>query len=258
MSQNRRFAVAQADTNAAHIYVFKHGELYSREDIQNVKTNRTEIGGWSQMRYQRHTENFHQQHAREVVAELEKLVRDERIDVVVLSGDETMIIPLLRAELPKDLEDKVIGTISLNVNAPEHEVLDAAEAVVNRHNTLTDMEKVRLLEEENHDGGRGVISFGAVLKALLNGQVQELYITSDLSSIDYSPGEVNKIFRDYAPGIEEDLPSAKRTRLVVDEALKLAARTADDIRFINDPNLLTHSGGIGALLRYQVKGVTNQ
>jgi peptide subunit release factor 1 (eRF1) len=103
-----------------------------------------------------------------------------------------------------------------------------------------------------------VAGIGKVLAALLNGQVQELYISSNLSSIDYSIGEVNKIFKDYGPGIDQDLPSARQTGLVIDEILKLAARSADDIRFISDESLLEQFRGVGALLRYQAKGVTNR
>jgi peptide chain release factor subunit 1 len=255
VSQNRRFAVAQADTNSAHIYVFGRGEVFSREDIQNEKTNRSEVGGWSQMRYQRHIDNFHQQHAKEVVAELEKLVREDRIDRVILAGDEAVIIPILKGEITKELEDKVIGTVSLSVNAPEHEVLEAAEKIVNQHNTLEDMKVVETLKEQDYENGLGVSSIGKVLPALLNGQVQELYISSNFDSIDYNIGQVNKIFKDYAPGIDEDLPSAKQTGLVIDEILRIAVQTADDIRFIQDDNLLKEVGGVGALLRYQAKGV---
>jgi peptide chain release factor subunit 1 len=255
VSQNRRFAVAQADTNSAHIYVFGRGEVFSREDIQNEKTNRSEVGGWSQMRYQRHIDNFHQQHAKEVVAELEKLIREDRVDRVVLAGDEAVIIPILKGEITKELEDKVIGTVSLSVNAPEHEVLEAAEKIVNQHNTLEDMKVVETLKEQDYENGLGVSSIGKVLPALLNGQVQELYISSNFDSIDYNIGQVNKIFKDYAPGIDEDLPSAKQTGLVIDEILRIAVQTADDIRFIQDDNLLKEVGGVGALLRYQAKGV---
>jgi peptide chain release factor subunit 1 len=255
VSQNRRFAVAQADTNSAHIYVFGRGEVFSREDIQNEKTNRSEVGGWSQMRYQRHIDNFHQQHAKEVVAELEKLVREDRIDRVILAGDEAVIIPILKGEITKELEDKVIGTVPLSVNAPEHEVLEAAEKIVNQHNTLEDMKAVETLKEQDYENGLGVSSIGKVLPALLNGQVQELYISSNFDSIDYNIGQVNKIFKDYAPGIDEDLPSAKQTGLVIDEILRIAVQTADDIRFIQDDNLLKEVGGVGALLRYQAKGV---
>jgi peptide chain release factor subunit 1 len=257
VSQNRRFVIAQADTNSAHVYLVRRGEIIERDDIQNVKTNRTEVGGWSQMRFQRHIENFHKQHAKEVVAELDKIVRDERIEMVVLAGDETVIIPLLRDEMSKELEDKVVGVLPLNVHTPEHEVLEEAQKLVNRHDTLKDMEKLKLLEEQNYEGGRGVTSVGRVLTALLNGQVQELYIAADFGTIDYDVSEVNRILKDYSPGVDEALPGAKRAGLVIDELLKLAAGSAEDIRFIEDENLLKAAGGVGALLRYQAKGVTN-
>jgi peptide chain release factor subunit 1 len=255
VSQNPRFVVAQADTNSAHIYVFGRGEVHQRDDIQNVKTNRSEVGGWSQMRFQRHVENFHQQHAKEVAAELDRFVREDRIKRVILAGDETTIIPLLKEELSKEVADSVIGTMPLSVNAPEHEVLAEAEKVIHRHNTLEDMKAIEMLKEQEHENGRGVTRIGRVLPALLNGQVQELYISSNFDNLDYNVGEVNKIFKDYAPGIDEDLPSAKRTGLVIDELLRVAADTADEIRFIEDDTLLKESGGVGALLRYQAKGV---
>lgn len=255
ISMNRKFAVAQTDTNSAHIYVFRRGEVVSREDIQNVKTNRTEVGGWSQMRFQRHVENFHQQHAKEVAAELEKIVRDDKVEHVILAGDETVIIPMLRAELSKELEEKVVGTLPLNVIAPEHEVLAESLSVLRRHQTLADMEKVKLLNEQNFDGGRGIANLDNVLTALLNGQVQELYVNSDFSSINYDADRVREIFKDYLPNIDERWPEAEQGGLVIDELLKLAARTADDIRFIDDESLLKPVGGVGAMLRYQARGV---
>ena len=255
VSRNRRFAVVQADTNSAHIYVFGRGEIFSREDIQNEKTNRSEVGGWSQMRYQRHIDNFHQQHAKEIVAELEKLVRNDRIERLILAGDESVIIPILKAELTKELEDKVVDSMALNVNAPEHEVLESAEKLIHRHEAIEDLKAVENLKEQDYENGLGTTTVGKVLPALLNGQVQELFVSSNFEAIDYNIGQVNKIFKDYSPGIDEDLPSAKQTGLVIDEILRLAVQTADDIRFIEDESLLKESGGVGALLRYQAKGV---
>jgi len=166
-----------------------------------------------------------------------------------------VIIPILKGELSKELEDKVIGTMPLSVNASEHEVLEAAEKIAHRHDTLEDMKLIEALKEQDYENGLGATSIGKVLPALLKGQVQELYISSNFDSIDYNIGQVNKIFKDYSPGIDEDLPSPKRTGLVIDEVLRLAAQTADDIRFIEDDNLLKEAGGVGALLRYQAIGV---
>lgn len=255
ISQNHRYAVAQADTNSAHIYVMSRGEVIKRDDIQNEKTNRTEVGGWSQMRYQRHVEKFHQQHANEVIEELEKLVGNDRIEMVVLAGDESVIIPLLKDEMSKELAAKVAGTMTVSVNAAEHEVLEEAEKVIFRHTSLSDIERIEQLKEQDYDGGLGVTSLEKVMAALLNGQVQELYLVSDPDTIEYNIGQVNKLFKDYSPGVDEELPDAKRSALVIEEALRLAAQTADDIRFIDDASLLKEGGGVGALLRYQAKGV---
>lgn len=251
------FAVVAADTNEAHIYVFKRGKTIEQEDIQNLKTSRTEAGGWSQMRYQRHIDNFHQQHAKEVIEETTKLVRDERIDRIVLSGDESVIIPILRAELPKDLEDKIAGTISMNVKSAAHEIYEAAAKAIEEHEHEIEKREVERLLEQNYDGGTGVVGAEETLKALLNGQVQELLISASLEDINYSRGDVRSVLKAYEPGEDGDLPDAAEKADVVNEILKRAAATADSIRFVTDSQLLKTQGGIGAILRYQAKGVSN-
>lgn len=258
VEQNPPFAVVLADTNAAHIFVFRGGETLEQEDIQNTKTNRSEVGGWSQMRFQRHVENFHAQHAKEVIAELDKIAREMQINRIVLSGDETVIMPLLRDELTKELEDKVVGTLRLNVNTPEHEIRDAADELIREHDAKKDKERIEYLFEHNYDGGAGVVGVQKTLEALLNGQVQELFIAADFGTIDYNIGAVAKTLKDYEPGEEGELPNAKEPGELVDELLRRAAGTADNIRFIEDSSLLKDIGGVGAILRYtQAKGVSS-
>jgi peptide subunit release factor 1 (eRF1) len=209
------------------------------------------------MRYQRHIGNFHQQHAKEVIEELEKAVREMRIEQVILAGDETVIIPLLEKEMSKELAGKVAGTLRLHVNTPEHEVLEAAEQAIRQHDTLQDKKKIDYMNEHNYDEGIGLAGAGKTLTALLNGQVQELYISSDLENIEYDVKEIREILKDYAPGFEDEVPSPRNRAVVVDQLLRLAADSADNIRFIEDANLLKDAGGVGAILRYQAKGVSN-
>lgn len=257
MDQNPTYAVVLADTNAAHIYAFKRGHTIEKEEIKGTKTNRSEVGGWSQMRYQRHIENFHQQHAKEVVAELVDIVRSENIHHIILAGDQAVIMPLLRAELPKELDDKVVKVLSLNVNTPEHEVFEAAEQTIREHDAVTDKEKIDNLFEQDYENGLGITGVEKTLMALLNGQVQELYLTANPDEIGYSTAEIRKIFAAYGPGEDGDLPNPKSHRLLIDELLKRAYESADSIRFIEDTNLLKDVGGVGAILRYQAKGMTN-
>jgi peptide chain release factor subunit 1 len=101
IDQNPPYAALWADTNKADIYIFGGDEIdvgsnVQVEEIQNFKTNRTEVGGWSQARYQRHIENYHLHHAKEVVDEVTELMRDKKIEYLVLCGDEKVIMPVLR------------------------------------------------------------------------------------------------------------------------------------------------------------------
>lgn len=251
--QNPVYAVVLADTNAAHIYEFGRGQVLEKEDIENTKTNRTEVGGWSQMRFQRHIENFHLHHAKEVAEELAKIVRDEQINEIVLAGDETVIIPLLREQMPQELDKKIVGVLRLNVNTPEHELLDEAEKAIRRHDTLQDKEKIDRLFEENYDGGLAVVGVEKTLAALSNGQVQELFLSADFDKIKYNKNNVEEVLENYAPGEDTQPPSVKNSGMIVDELIRKGLNSADNIRFIEDENLLKNAGGVGALLRYRME-----
>src|SRR5215216_4148736 len=152
IDQYRRYAVVLADTNRAQIFVFAAGRAVEQEQIENVKTKHIKVGGWSQGRYQRHEQNYHLQHAKEVVEMLERIVREEEIENVILAGDEETVIPLLREQMPKLLAEKVIDAVSLGIKTPEHELLEESLKVFHRHDSLSDMEKVeRLLNEYRAD-----------------------------------------------------------------------------------------------------------
>jgi peptide chain release factor subunit 1 len=255
MDQNPPFAVVCADTNSAHIYLVKRAETVKREDIQNTKTNRTEVGGWSQMRFQRHIENFHQQHAKEVVEELEKLVRTDRVERIVLAGDQKVIIPLLKREMSKELSERVVDSLALNVNTPEHEISELARVAVEEHESAIDKERIDHLFDVNYDDGVGVTGVEKTLAALLNGQVQELYLSADPKDIAYRAEDIKVLVNNYTDGNESIETSDKE--LLIDGLIKLAAGSAERIRFIEDRYLLKSAGGVGAVLRYQTKGASN-
>ncbi|MCA1590108.1 MAG: hypothetical protein LC730_03365 [Acidobacteria bacterium] len=256
ISQNPTFAVAAADTNKADIYVFKRGHTLDVQNIQHEVTNRSDVGAWSQARYQRHIDNFHQQHAKEIADELEKLMLNEKISRFFLAGDGAVIIPMLKNELSKELTEKVIDTININVDTPEHEVLEIAHGRLREKDVEQDREKVDNLMEQNYDEGLGVVGVEKTLTALLNGQVQELYLNAALDEITYNRNDIRQVLKDYEPGEEGELPNPAERAAVIDEILLRAASTAEEIRFIEDEHLLKSVGGIGALLRYQVKEVS--
>jgi peptide subunit release factor 1 (eRF1) len=251
LDQYPRYAVVLADTNAARIFVFALGKTSRRSELENVKTKRTQVGGWSQMRYQRHTENYHLHHAKEVIDNLERLVRDERIDHVILAGDKETIIPLLREQMSKELSEKVIDVLSLGIDTPEQELLEESLNAYRRHNSLSDMEKVEHLIGEYRRDGLAVAGVVQTLAALSNGQVEELLIASAADALQFDKSEVEKVLSLY--GSPDESPPTLDQRTIADELVRRATQLSSArITFIEDDNALKNVGGVGALLRYRI------
>ena len=251
IDQYRRYAVVLADTNRAQIFVFAAGRAVEREEVENVKTKHSKVGGWSQARYQRHEQNYHTQHAKEVVEMLEKIVRNEGIEQIILAGDEATVIPLLREQMSKEISDKVIDALSLGINTPEHELLEESLTAFQRHDSLTDMEKVERLMNEYRADDLGVAGVPETLAALSNGQVEEMLIAARAENIRFDEEEVRKVLELYA--VDETLPAELDERTVADELVRRAnALSSAKVTFIEDSTRLERLGGVGAFLRYRI------
>jgi peptide chain release factor subunit 1 len=257
MDQFPRYVALVADTNRARIVVFGRGTAINTEEIQNVKINRHKAGGWSQMRFQRHADNYHLHHAKELVETLERIVAEERAEHVVLAGDE-VIIPVLREQLPKALAEKVIDIVSLDINAPEHEIFDATMESLREHDAQTDAEKVERVINAYRSGGLGVVGATATLEALTMGQVDELLLTASMQEIkaleeDISELDVVITGEPVVAGTDGAVQNLETPSVVMaDELVTRAQQTAARVTFIEDPELLANFGGVGALLRYRI------
>lgn len=270
LEQNPKYAVLWADTNKADIYVFG-GENRIRSEntaddkvgtIQNEVTNRSQVGGWSQARYQRSIDNFHLQHAKEVVAELEQVVRDRHIEKLVLCGDEASIMPVLRPQLSKPLEEKVVATVNMSQYDSPEDIRAKTSAVLSDENDELDAMKVQDVEDAaKAAAGMGTLGVEDTLRALANGQVQELVMTAAIDSIEYSEAQVKKILAEYRPGDDlVGIDTDRSTRYsgdIADQLVLGAINTDAKITFIENHALLADSGGVGSILRYNIDSAAN-
>jgi peptide subunit release factor 1 (eRF1) len=247
----RHYAVVLADTNRAQIFVFSAGETVQKDEIENVKTKHAKVGGWSQARYQRHEENYHLHHTKEVVEHLERIVVDEQINHIILAGDEDVVIPLLREQMSKDLSDKVIDTLSLSIDTPEHELLQESLKAFHAKDSLTDMQNVEKFLGEFRGDNLAVAGVPDTLAALSNGQVEELIIASSSGKLKYDEDEVKQVLDAYqaiAAG-----PEVLNEKSIADELVRRARQLSSArVTFIEDATRLEQVGGVGALLRYRI------
>src|SRR5262245_50706456 len=178
-----RAALLLANTNSARLFVVAANAVQRVERVENVKTKRHSMGGWSQARYQRHTENFHLHHAKDVADVLTRVVRDERIASIIVAGDE-VAVPLLRAQFPKDVAERIVEVVKLDVRAAEHDVLETLTHALRRKDAESDRERVQSLLGEYRADGLAVVGYKATRKALDGGQVDELVISANPETID--------------------------------------------------------------------------
>lgn len=252
--QYPRYAALVMDTNSARLFVFGLGTAETQQRITNVKTRRSSMGGWSQARYQRHRENFHLHHVKEVVAMLDQVVGDERINQVVVSCEEG-VRPILMEQLPKHLAEKIVD-VHLDVRTPEQQVIADTLDALRLKDATTDAEHVEAMLDAWAGNGLGVVGPDDTLDALIKGQVEELLITATPDQLQ----KASNVPPGTAPGavdVDTSAPNATvdpdRVKLA-DELVTRAQQTAARIRFIENPDLLKDVGGVGALLRFKIQG----
>ena len=263
--ENPRYAVLWADKNKADIYVFG-GETRIRSDVdveakvesvENDVQSGTSAGGWSQQRYQRRRENFAAQHAKEVVAELEDVMKKYSVEHFVIAGDEETILPVIKPELSKPLEEKLIGSASIADYQSTNEIYEKTLEVVNAElATLQQKEVERVNDAAKAAAKLGALGVEDTLRALANGQVEELVVASNIDSIDYSKKKVKKILKEYEPG-DDTAPTDAAINVseaaeIADQLVMRAINTSAKIMFIKDDSLLEEAGGVGAILRFNM------
>jgi peptide subunit release factor 1 (eRF1) len=252
--QYPRYAAVLADTNSARIFVFGLGAVETQEQVSNVKTRRSSMGGWSQARYQRRVENFHQHHIKEVIDVLDRVVRDEAITQIVLSCDE-VARPLFMAHLPKHLSEKLVDTVRMDIRSPEDTVLEETLQALRAKDAQTDKEHVDQMIGAWRARGLAVVGQKATLLALEMGQVEELLIAARPDALRATPAGTDtpaptSVETSATDAADADVDPARLQ--VADDLVTKAQATAARIRFIEDPELLREVGGVGALLRFRI------
>ncbi len=217
--------VALVDTNTARLFVTRRGwldEVGGQDDDPKYYGKRS-VGGWSQARYQRHTDEVRARFAREVATELDGLVERTGATRVILAGDE-VAIPHLRDALSGRVAPLVHDEVlRIDIRAPQDAIkgeiaplLAAAEADDARSTAERLVGAVRA-------GGLGVAGVAATRAALERGQVDTLLL-------------------DPQAEVDEETRGA---------LVRLAAATSGGVEVVEGHEPFRRLGGVGALLRYR-------
>ncbi|MBI2835164.1 MAG: host attachment protein [Acidobacteria bacterium] len=241
----RPYGVLLANTNAARILVFGLGRRLFSQELINPKVKRMQAGGWSQARYQRHVENYHLQHAKEIVDALDRMVTEDEVEHIFIAGDE-VIVPVIREQLPPRLADRIADVLRLDMSTSEQEVLRATLEAMQEQDASDDAQKVDQMLEQYRAGGLAVVGRKATMAALVSGQVDELLLGAILEPDVRQPTAET--------GAANEMASAPSdaAAITADALVARARQTGAGVTIIENPALLAPVEGVGATLRFRV------
>ena len=217
--------VAVVDTNTCRLFVTRRGALEERSgpDEAPDEHRRTDVGGWSQARYQRHIDMQDKRFAAEAALAIARLVQRERAQHVLLAGDER-VIPILEGELSEPVKGLVEYVTQIEMRATADEVRAELAPVLSAIEEAEGRDVADRAVAGARAGDLGVTGIDATMAALEAGQVDELVI-------------------DETADIDEDL----RTELV-----RQASLTDARVEVVRDHEGLRRREGVGATLRFRI------
>jgi peptide subunit release factor 1 (eRF1) len=119
-----RYAAVMLEAHHARIYVFGLDTTPREAAIAGPAPRHRAVGGWSQARFHRRAENLHLERLDDVVETLDRIVADEDLSRIVVTGHDGAV-PRLREQLPARLSAKLVDMIQLDCSAGEGRILHA-------------------------------------------------------------------------------------------------------------------------------------
>ena len=250
---NPRVGVVLCDRVGAEIHVLGGfgAETETSVEGSDFPVTKVKQGGTSQPRFQRRAENNWEANAREVAAELVRLVSSEGLEAVVIAGD-VRAIGFVQEHL-----DPGIDSVALEIESrPEvrlEEVADELERTVAAYAGQTTEDLLARFREERGQQDLAVEGAEATLEALRMAQVDTLLIAPDLSGKTAWFSAVEPIQVSLESQTLADLGLGHLHQAALeDAAVRSALMSGANVRVV--PGLTSEHApreGIGALLRFR-------
>jgi peptide subunit release factor 1 (eRF1) len=252
LDDRETYAVVLAEGQQAQIYVMS---LEAMEQVEQTeareRVNRTEVGGWSQRRYESHTAFTIQLHVNEIAAALQQVVEEhDARHVVILTNDS--IRGQIRQGLPAQLHERVVDMGAYQHTDDPEQLFASLEPLMLEAERQQEAELIGRLEEQL--ATKGGLAFGGekqVAQALLKGQVDTLILDASYAGGEGGECPTCGMLR---AGQRQNCPYDGSELQPVDlrEGLvRHTLRQGGQVEIVTDAATLQEHGGVAAILRFR-------
>ncbi len=244
-----RYAVVLVDREGARFFLMHLGQIDENEEMTGEELRRHKQGGWAAQRYQRRVDRQAGQNLKAVAHAATQFFTDNDCRGLVLAGmDETLAA--FQAMLPKALQKRLVGTLTLQMDATASQVLDHVAELIRQHNRDR---QARMVEETITAAAKGA---GAVtgpadtFYSVHQGRVRTLVVEQDFEADGYQCMACRYISAEpitKCPFCGDRLePITEAVNRVIRKTIEAGGR----VETVVDNSALAEAGHIGAILRY--------
>ncbi len=248
-AEYERFGVVNIDKEGARLFVYHLGALEDSAGTLGTEVKRHKQGGWAADKLQRHEDEEAKHNLKEAAALADSFMRQHKVERVVLSGSEDNLA-LFRELLPRSLQDRVVGQISLDMNASPNEVWERAFEVALEADRRAESELLDQVITVAAKGGAATTGLADTLVAMQEGRMYQLLVDKDYHAPAYLCGNCGAITVEE----RETCPYCGQPMAATDDAVNLAIQRAVNaglrVTVLDHDPRLAQAGRIAAVLRY--------
>lgn len=247
--ENEHYCVALLDQHSGRIFsVYLYHVLATSSMRDDRVPGRTKVGGWSQMRYQRHRKDHILHFMRELAELLERFVRREKPDRIILLGTPANVSEF-RKHLGANLARKIALTRRIPTDVDEAELVSKIRASIEEMKVYQDRETAEKLYQQLWQNYRAVVGLEGTLYNLQMGKLEKLIISNFLDGRGYQCSKCDFLFGQkirrctYCRGIIREVDIRNRLE-------KIAEQQKVEIEVLSQPTFLDSVGGAGGFLKF--------
>jgi peptide chain release factor subunit 1 len=251
------YGVALVDKQGARLFNFHLGELREQEDIEGEQVKQTKDGGASSLRGRRGgpsgqknpAEETIERNMREAADSAAHFFEQKHVRRVVIGGTDDNVA-LFRSLLPKAWQSLVVGSITLNKNAPQSEVLQRTLQIGLEAERRSEARLVENLTTASAKGEGAVLGMEETLKMVNHARVQTLVLVENFHMAGYrceSCAHLTSIPQLTCPDCAGPIYKYPD---VVELAISEVIHHGGTVQIIHPHEDFARAGSVGALLRY--------
>ncbi len=237
----------------------KHGRILSvylwrvleEKELREDVPAKIKVGGWSQMRFQRHHHDKVTHFLKDLAEELTEFVAKECPDDVVLLGQERILAEFVRL-LPVSIQRKVILTDQMGMTTTGADVVRRLRPLIEAELARSVEGLLGRLEDQIRHDRLAVGGLEETLGCLQEGRVETLVVSRDLSrrglrctGCGWLFATTDKPACDWCSGALEGVDLSE-------QMVEMTEKHRTPIEFVQvaDGDFMSYMDGVGAFLKY--------